>query len=253
MLTLPLADHAQLTNPAHPLVVAQVQFGSPVAEITAEALAAFQHALQSSGLDLSVVKPIHGGDIVIGPGIATATNTLAGYQVSSPDGLWFVALTNGWVSLETPAFTTFATDFSVRLEYVLRAATETIRPVAVSRAGLRFVNILSRPEGDAWSGWIRESLIAVAEDTLLADGLVGHAQQLLFDVAPDRKSVVRCGPVADESGAPRFMLDIDTYAEPGAVWNVDAIAAAFSDLNESGVALFQTLITTEMLAHLQGK
>lgn len=253
MLKLPPADHTQLRNPAHPLVVAQALFGAPASEVTADTLASFQSTARELGLELPIVKAIQGANVVVGPGMATTTNTLTGYQVASQDGRWSVALTSTWVTLETPAFTNFADDFGPNLTSVLTAATKSIKPVTINRAGLRFINVLTRPEGDNWSGWIREALIALSQDDLLTEGLIGHAQQLLFETAPQIKSTVRCGPTTDGTDEPKFMLDIDTYSEPDAVWRVDAIADVFDSLNEAGVSLFQTLITQKMLTHLQGE
>jgi len=118
------------------------------------------------------------------------------------------------------------------------------------RAGLRFVNVLRRPDSNGgWGRWVRPSLLAPADDDLLAQGLLSHTQQLVLDVADGVRSNVRTGgaEVDDEEA---FLLDIDTFWETNNLWSIDEVVARFGALNSHGVALFQVLVTPEMLAHL---
>jgi uncharacterized protein (TIGR04255 family) len=251
MLKLPPADHTPLEHPPLPLVVAQARFSSPVQEITQDVVARFQAGLLDAGFALDRVVSVEVGDVVIGPGARpTPTDRLTGVQLTSEDGEWMVTLLAGSVSLETPSFSSFSGQFGPLLAQVLRLATDVLDPVMLTRAGLRFVNVLHRPEAEGdWSRWVRPSLVAAQGDELLGSGLVSQTQQLLFDVAAAIKSAVRAGS-AEVDGKEGFLLDIDTFSEPAALWLVGNVASVFDDLNASGVALFQALVTPEMLSRL---
>ena len=251
MLNLPPADHSPLDQPPLPLVVAQARFSSPVQEITQDVVARFQAGLHEAGFDFGRVVSVEMGDIIIGPGARpTSSDRLSGVQLTSQDGAWMVTLMPGSVSLETPSFSSFSGQFGPLLGHVLRLATDVVGPVILTRAGLRFVNVLRRPEVEGgWSRWVRPSLVAAHSDELIGAGLVSQSQQLLFDVAAGIKRAVRAGG-AEIDGKEGFLLDIDTFSEPASLWLLGNAIAVFDDLNRSGVALFQALVTPEMLSHL---
>ncbi|GAA1477099.1 hypothetical protein GCM10009623_15450 [Nocardioides aestuarii] len=261
MLKLPQADHSPLPSPALPLVVAQARYSPVRAEVTAEVVAAIQHRLRETvAVDLSRVAPLMSTDIVIGPGVTVPPQVQHGMQLSAEDGQWQATVTPEWVSLETPSFRSYAEDFRPVWGEVLGAVSDALAPVTVMRAGLRFVNVLKPPVELAagapvatcgWDRWIRGSLAGPAGDEWLLEGALAYSQQMLVESGQGVRSGVRSGPVENED-RPAFLLDIDTFSEPQAVWAVDDVVALFERLNGCGVALFQELVTPEMLNHLRG-
>lgn len=253
MLTLRPADHTPLRHPPLPLVVAQARFAAREGvEISNEVAARFQATLREAGPDFNRVVPVQTGDIVFGPGVQPATSTSNGFQFVPDDQSWIVTLMPDSVSLETPSFASFAEQFGPILDAVLQATAAVVTPVSLTRAGLRFVNVLKSPDGRAdWSRWLRPALVAPHVDDLLATGIVNHSQQLVLDVAPGVRSAVRTGP-AKAGDEDAFLLDIDTFAEPASLWVTTAVIELFGNLNANGVALFQSLITADMFAHLKG-
>jgi uncharacterized protein (TIGR04255 family) len=260
MLSLPQPDHTPLDQPSLPLVVAQARLASSAQEISQEVVSDFQTRLRARGFDLPRVKPIATSDIVVGvvgPAAPMTSVTTKGFQLTTEDGGWLVTLTPDSVAVETPAFRSFAEQFGPRLEHIVSAATEAVHPVTLARAGLRFVNLLRRPtgpdagpDGQDWSGWVRPSLVAVRGDDLLAPGLVSVAQQVLLDVEVGVRAAVRTGP-ARVDGDEAMVLDIDVYSEPSQLWRAEDVVARFERLNSCGVALFQVLVTPEMLTQLR--
>lgn len=254
MLNLPRADHTPLRHPPLPLVVAQARFASPVSEVSLELTSLFQAGLRELGYDFNQVKAVTGGDVVIAPGVAPTTNTrVLGFQLSPSDGAWIVTLMPDAVSLETPSFESFEAQFGPLLGSVLALATKVAGPVTLHRAGLRFVNVLRRPDPadkGTWSRWVHPTLVAPTLDDVLGPGLVSQGQQLVFEPADGVRSTVRTGEGV-ENGQEAFLLDIDTYVEPNVLWAVADVRERFEVLNEHGVALFQALISAEMLAHLR--
>ena len=72
---------------------------------------------------------------------------ITNYQFLSADGKWKVNLTNSFVSLATPAYTTWE-DFAAKLDLVLSQFIPIYRPAYFERVGLRFINVFSRKELD---------------------------------------------------------------------------------------------------------
>lgn len=262
MLNLPQADHTPLESPALPLVVAQARYAGVRAEVTAEIVSAVQARLRDLlGVQLSRVAPLISTDIVIGPGVAPPPQvSMHGMQLSAEDGQWQATVTQEWVSLETPSFRSYAEDFKPVWTALLAVVSEALSPVTVMRAGLRFVNVLKPPVELAagapvamcsWDRWVRGSLAGPASDDWLRAGLLAYSQQMLVEVGPGMRSGVRTGPLENED-RPAFLLDIDTFSEPQAVWADDEVVGLFEQLNGCGVALFQELVTPEMLDHLRG-
>lgn len=251
MLNLPLPDHTPLRNPPLPLVVAQARFAALSSEITLDGALRFQAGLRKADYDFDQVKAATGGDIVIGPGSPpTATNSVHGFQFSPADEAWIVTLMPNSVAVETPSFASFTGQFKPLLEVVVRLATEIAEPLTLTRSGLRFVNVLRKPNHDGdWDRWVRPSLLAPINDELLNPGLVSHTQQLVLEIADGVRSNVRTGG-AELDGEEALLLDIDTFSETNSLWSPDVVVAQFSDLNGHGVSLFQALVSAEMLAHL---
>lgn len=262
MLKLRQADHSPLRSPALPLVVAQARYSGVRAEVTADVVSAVQTRLRDeAGVVLSRVAPLVSTDIVIGPGVAAPPQVSQhGMQLSAENGQWQATVTPEWVSLETPSFRSYAQDFRPVWTELLGAVSTALAPVTVMRAGLRFVNVLKPPvelaEGApvavcGWDRWVRRSLAGPAGDEWLRVGVLAYSQQMLVESGPGVRSGVRSGPVENED-RPAFLLDIDTFSEPQVVWAVDEVVALFERLNGCGVALFQELVTPEMLNHLRG-
>ncbi len=253
MLNLPQADHVPLRHPPLPLVVAQARFATQAGSaLSSEVTALFQASLLGAGYDFSQVTPVQTNEIVFGPGVPpSASVSASGFQFSPEDKSWMVTLMADSVSLETPSFLSFADQFGPLLNEVLAAATVAIIPIAVTRVGLRFVNLLRSPDGqNDWGRWLRPALVAPHIDELLSPGVLNHNQQLILDVAPQVRSAVRTGPAMD-GNQDAFLLDIDTFADLATLWTSESVSGWFEQLNESGVALFQALISAEMLAHLK--
>jgi uncharacterized protein (TIGR04255 family) len=253
MLNLPPADHTPLRHPPLPLVVAQARFATQAGnELSSEVTARFQASLVEAGYDFNQVTPVQTNEIVFGPGVPpSASVSASGFQFSPEDRSWMVTLMADSVSLETPSFLSFNAQFGPLLKQVLAAATLAVSPISVTRVGLRFVNLLRSPDGlNDWGRWLRPTLVAPHIDELLRSGVLNHNQQLILDVAPQVRSAVRTGPAMHEN-QDAFLLDIDTFAEPAALWTSDTVSGWFGQLNESGVALFQALVSAEMLAYLK--
>ena len=65
------------------------------------------------------------------------------YQFLSADGRWKVNLTNSFISLATPAYTTWE-EFAAKLDQILAQFIKVYQPAYFERIGLRYINAISR-------------------------------------------------------------------------------------------------------------
>lgn len=253
MLNLPPPDRTPLSNAALPLVVAQVRFDSAGMSLDQATLRRVQASLREHGLDCPQVNAVTGVDVLLGPGQQSqATTNVSGWQLAADDGQVQVTLMPDSAALETPAFRSYDDQFGPQFAAVLAAVNDTLAPVTTRRLGIRFVNVLKPPasqDADDWSKWIRPSLCAPLSDAGLAPGIDGIAHQLLLRVTTEIRSTVRAG-VVDADG-PAYLLDIDTFNEPAELWSHTDVARGFDELNSHGVAVFQALISYDMLNYLR--
>ena len=125
-------------------VICQLRFPT-ILSISAREPADFQEAIRGDFPQyqrlLEQPKPKLSG----GPGSFRVEegDKVTNYQFLSADGKWKVNLTNCFISLATPAYTTWE-DFAAKLDLILAQFIPIYRPAYFERVGLRFVNIFSR-------------------------------------------------------------------------------------------------------------
>ncbi len=251
MLNLPAPDRTPLSSAPLPLVVAQARYSAEGSSVPADVLESVQSRLRKAGLDCPQVGTVTSADAV-SIGQAPIITSNSGFQLSTLDGTWSVTLLPDSASLETRSFHSFDNQFRPYLHALLQAVSETLRPTVLQRAGLRFVNLLRSPEpGPAeWPRWVSCAVCAPLQDEVVSAGVRALMQQMALQVTDKVESTVRSG-VVEAEGEPGFLLDIDTYSQPATLWSRADAPGQFDQLNEHGVALFQTLITTEMLTRLR--
>ncbi|GAA4885064.1 hypothetical protein GCM10025788_26460 [Serinicoccus chungangensis] len=95
---------------------------------------------------------------------------------------------------------------------------------------------------------MRPSLVAVLDDVWLSEGMLAFSQQLQLDIGDGFRCGLRSGPTDDGN----YLLDLDNYGESGALWTLERVMDEFDKLNARGVAVFQSMISAEMLGNLRG-
>ena len=100
-------------------------------------------------------------NITGGPaGVATTTDQQRGWNCRSADGAWTVVLMPDFFALETRACTDW-TDFSARLDELVRMVEAALEPSLEQRLGLRFIDRIKDPavrSPGGWEGWIDDRL-----------------------------------------------------------------------------------------------
>lgn len=154
----------------------------------------------------------------------------AGFQTQTPSTLWkftdesgdwTVTLTQDFVTLETRAYSDFK-DFLTRLQRVLKALIQTVKPSVGRRIGLRYINEIRSTERD-WLDIIRTELLGVlaidplrysCDQALQALSLqAGEARiNLQHGLFPIGTTVVP-KPGVQTTSDPFYLLDVDMYQE----------------------------------------
>ncbi len=145
---------------------------------------------------------------------------ITNYQFLSADGRWKVNLTNSFVSLATPAYTTWE-DFAAKLDLVLAQFIPIYRPAYFERVGLRFINVFSRKALDLEDVPFRELfqpgyLGLLAEEDVREEGFARAGQDIELAISGGCRIKMHAGPgllqrgnVKD--GEIKFILDNDVF------------------------------------------
>ena len=145
---------------------------------------------------------------------------ITNYQFLSADGRWKVNLTNSFVSLATPAYTTWE-DFAAKLDLVLAQFIPIYRPAYFERVGLRFINVFSRKALDLEGVPFRELfqpgyLGLLTEEDVREEGFARAGQDIELAISGGCRIKMHAGPgllqrgnVKD--GEIKFILDNDVF------------------------------------------
>lgn len=145
---------------------------------------------------------------------------ITNYQFLSADGRWKVNLTNSFVSLATPAYTTWE-DFAAKLDLVLAQFIPVYRPAYFERVGLRFINVFSRKALDLEGVPFRELfqpayLGLMAEEDVREEGFARAGQDVDLAIAGGCRVKLHAGTGMLQRGNVkdseiRFILDNDVF------------------------------------------
>lgn len=196
-------------------------------------------------------------EIRVGPNvpISAQQTPLSGWRAKSEDGNWVVALLPGSAALETKAYTTWD-DFLPRMEAVLAAVNEQLRPVIQMRVGLRYVDLVTRrgitsPQG--WQGWITDELLGPIQHPAIGTGVVATQQQVDIDAGEGILCSLRHGTVpSDADGGLGYLLDWDVYQEEVRAFDPSAVRERLVLFHRLALQLFQQAITPQLFDDLKG-
>lgn len=261
---LPLADRARLVLARPPLavVICQVQYLDVPTVQDPGFVAAFQAAISATYPSASV-QPRQVQLSMDPTGMRQQMSIQWAY--ADADDTWHVVLAGDSLSLETRCYTRFE-EFVERLEALLVALCEHIRPVQLSRLGLRYVNEI-RVSDMEWTRIIRRELLGVLADPTLS-GLTAHhigdmqlhageqhMVQLHHGWFPQGTTVrPREGEAVPDQ--PFYLLDFDAFenysgaGSPGL--DVAALCSRVTTFHRNIYRLFRWAISDEYLDRMVG-
>ncbi len=218
---LPLPDRARLVLAQQPLAIAicQVQFPEVQTVQDATFIAAFQTAI-SRTYPVASIQPRQ-IQVSMDPGGVRQQVSIQ-WAYADPDDTWHVVLAGDSLSLETRHYTHFE-EFTERLQVVLTALFEHIRPSQIGRLGLRYVNEI-RGSGMAWTDIIRNELLGSLADPALNELTTQHIGEVQLRAGEHHLVQMRHGwfpqgttvrpragePVSDQ---PFYLLDFDAFED----------------------------------------
>jgi uncharacterized protein (TIGR04255 family) len=243
------------------MVVCQIRF-STLLELTAQLPIKFQQAIRAEYPMLSVAQNMQvivnfGG--VPTPAAAPASIPDNSYNFVSADGSWTINLSKDALTLQTTAYVRWE-EFKDRLTQIFGAFWDLYGPIAVTRIGLRYQDILDREKhglgDDAWSMWVKPQVLGLLADPQLS---TAKQHQSVSIVALDDELgelALRVGlGLNSESGKQVFLIDADFYADsssgqyPGS--DIPPIFDRLDHFNEQAGGLFRWCITNDLHAKLK--
>lgn len=197
---------------------------------------------------------MNAGAVIAGP-----PDVARGWHLKSPDGAWTVALLPGHFAVETTRYTDW-NDFMGLFSTVVEAVARFAPPTIEQRIGLRYVDRLSSLEIKQpadWERWIDRSVLGPVVHGILSEGVIATRQQVDLDLGEGRRCVLRHGAVADgragQVSTPVYLLDFDVFREQARRFDAQGVLVAAQDFHEQADALFQQVITPELLRYLAGE
>jgi uncharacterized protein (TIGR04255 family) len=197
--------------------------------------------------------------MTVGPGVASAgsTESFNGWHLKSADGSWTAAVLPGHFSLETTSYRKWD-DFEGRLGELTQAIAATAPPVMEQRLGLRYVDRLVgldvRQPGE-WAKWIEASILGPPLHPVIGATVVSTRQQVDLDLGDGHMCVLRHGTVRDGDAPTEaeatYLLDFDIYRSQSRRFVAEHVANATRAFHEKADALFQQVITPDLLRYLE--
>lgn len=248
-------EEVHLSDPPLERVICQVRFPTILAVRRAEGVIGFQEAIRSN-------YPILQEDQVRNlklrvPGEYETENDVI-WRFSDQSRNWRASLASGFVSLETTEYES-RHGFLHRLQEVLEAVEETLKPQVTSRVGLRYINRIVGPAFDSIETMVRAEVLGLA-----ATPLGPRAGRMLSEAWFDAKEgalAIRWGrvPANFSPGAsieaiesPSWIIDIDMYDDSEQRFEAQALTELSRTFAERVYAIFRWTVTTALLRHYGG-
>ena len=172
------------------------------------------------------------------------------YQFLSSDGRWKVNLTDSFISLATPAYTTWE-EFAGKLDEVLAHFIAVYKPAYFERIGLRYINAVSRKSLNLESYPFRELiqpsfLGLMSEEELEEQNFHRSTQDVELKMPGGCQMRLHCGPGMVKKGSVedkevKFIMDIDMYMASKVEMRYSA--GALNTLHSLAYGVFRSALT----------
>lgn len=202
-------------------VICQLRFPT-ILSISAKEPAEFQELIRgdfprySKNLEKLPPKVMNGPNGVKVEEQPTVTN----YQFLAADGRWKVNLTNSFIALATPAYTTWE-EFAGKLDEILAHFIAVYKPAFFERIGLRYINAISRQALDLeeipFADLIQPAYLGLmSEDDVNERAFLRAMQEAEVKLPGGCQLKLHCGPGMVKRGnvedkEVKFILDIDIF------------------------------------------
>ncbi|SNT45722.1 TIGR04255 family protein [Streptosporangium subroseum] len=257
-ISLPAPDRRRLATPALPLVVCQVRIDNQDRLAESGAGRKIYEALGGRSGSYPKLTQLQASRVTVTPGAALPAEQVQhaserGWRFTSdPENKWTLSVLPDSLAIETSEFPGWD-DMRVRFRSLLEAVAKVECPAVEQRLGLRFVNLFTFGAGEtmeAWSKYIHPEALGLALHPTLGPGVIAAQQHSVMQISDEITCTVRIGPVRQDSGELGFLVDLDSYREAAAPFDIESIISAADVLNDTSVSVFHQLVTADLLEKL---
>lgn len=237
-------------------VIGQVVFSHVLGVLEPAKLAPFQEQLRAAYpvLNQELVQRV-----AIAPGAPPAVHQETIWRLQDVEQRWRVSLAPTFVALETPRYTS-RKDFLARLDAVISALEETLRPQLAQRVGLRYI---SRVEGSALSmlaELVRPEFVGpvgtpfgAAARHLLTETLVATEEAMLLARWGKMPANTTFDPQAIEPAVTdSWVHDLDLFKEQSTPFDKTQLMTLIEALAKRQYSVFRYMVTDAYLRHYGG-
>jgi len=253
---------AEVPLPTAPLVrvIAQVRFPIVASVEKRDFVAPFQEAVRG---DYAVMRQESASNLLVNvPGqVPVEVRSSTVWRFNDLEHHWRVTLAADFMALETSAYTS-RKDFFARFGRLLIALEQHVRPGALDRLGVRYIDRLTGAPLESLAAYIQPALLG-ALGTAVGPLARVAVSESLFDL-PDEVGQMRArwgvvppnatiDPNAIEPvGERSWVLDLDAFRQGERAFVAGNVAQEAIGLAERCYSFFRWSVTEEFLKHFGG-
>jgi uncharacterized protein (TIGR04255 family) len=242
------------------LVIVQLRFPPILSIEESSFVASFQEAVREKYPILQSEKTSR---FIFGPQGLMPTEPQVVWRFADLEGNWRVSLAPDFIALETISYLS-RSDFLERLETVLTALDEHIKPASVERFGLRYIDRLTEPDITNLSKLVRPEVAGiVAKETVLGKYVQQAISESLFDF-PEENGQMRSrwgllpanktiDPAVEPIAEPSWVLDLDMSLSTQRTFSVAALMSEAHYFTERIYTFFRWVVTDDFLRRFGGE
>lgn len=202
-------EEVPLTNAPLIRVLAQVRFPNILSIEDKGFVASFQEAIRDV---YPILQTEQSRGVVFGPQGITQVEPKVIWRFRDASGDWRVSLASDFLALETTAYSS-RNDLLERLEKILTALNDHIKPKIVERFGLRYVDRLVVQDTRELPKLVRSEVAGI-----VASKLGDHIHQTISE------SLFKFPGVEDQLAARWGLLSANTTIDPAAIESIDQLS-----------------------------
>ncbi|WP_108645599.1 TIGR04255 family protein [Polynucleobacter rarus] len=234
-------------------VIAQIKFSEVLGVESPELVADFQDAISHSYASLIRESGFNSQMPGIGMHLSPPM-THWRFSDHPVDWQWRVTLTSQFITLESTQYTS-RDDFIERLQVILEAVEEHIKPAMMIRLGIRYINRILGKELQDLSLLVRPEIAGVV-GTSMANSIYLSLSETVFDLEGKKMTarwgMVPSGVTVDPSTTlpidePSFLIDLDVFEEIPSGFQSGEITIKAKLFAERSYAFFRWAVTDEFL------
>ncbi|MCB9762407.1 MAG: TIGR04255 family protein [Alphaproteobacteria bacterium] len=252
---------AEVPLPNAPLirVIAQVRFPLVASVERRDFVAPFQESLRE---EYAILRQDSVRNLLLLPGQPTAeVRSSSVWRFHDLDRRWRVTLAADFLSLETDRYTSRA-DFFGRFDRLLSALEAYVKPGALDRLGVRYIDRLTGEALERLPRLVRPALLG-ALGTPLMDHASLSVSEGVFDLPEEsselraRWGLVPAHETVDPNAIvavdePSWVLDLDAFQQGERAFDGQQVAGQARALAERIYAFFRWSVTGDFLRHFGG-